>query len=109
MTYLAEVLPFADLLERAAFVIRTHADELRLSHTIRGQWPESKADIREEFEEMVALADQLGKAAKYERPNPWGGPAVTFAACADAIRAGDHIGRAMADFGLAWRSEEAAK
>ena len=109
MTHLAEVLPFADLLERAAFVVRTHADELRLSHTNRGRWPESEAEVREEYEEMVALADRLGKAAKYDRPNPLGGPAVTFAACADAIRAGDPIDSAMADFGLAWRRAESAK
>lgn len=101
---LADVLPFAELLDRAAFVIRTHADELRLSHTVRGRWPAGEEAVRDEFHELAALADRLSKAAAYHRPNPLGGPAVVFDACADAIRAGDPINSAMRDYGLAWRA-----
>jgi hypothetical protein len=102
MDELAEVLPFAELLERAAFVIRTQADELRLSHTIAGRWPVGEEGVRDEFYELAALADRLSKSAKYHRPNPLGGPAVVFDACADSIRAGDSIASAMSDYGLAW-------
>jgi hypothetical protein len=103
MTQLAEVLPFAELLERAAFVIRTHADELRRAHTIAGRWPPGEEEVRDEFDEHAALANQLAKSAKYHRPNPLGGPAVVFDACADSIRAGDSIDSAMSAYGLAWR------
>lgn len=105
MTTLAEVLPFADLLERAAFVIQTHAEELRMAHTVRGRWPDSESEVRDEFREMVALARQLGKSAAYHRPNPLGGPAVVFDACADSIRAGDPINSAMRAYGLRWRKD----
>jgi hypothetical protein len=100
--YLAEVLPFAELLERAAFVIRMQADELRLAHTIAGRWPPGEENVRDEFYEQAALADQLAKAAKYHRPNSLGGPAVVFDACADSIRAGDPVDSAMRDYRLAW-------
>jgi hypothetical protein len=89
MTSLAEVLPFAELLERAAFVIRTHADELRIAHTVGGRWPAGEEEVRADFDELAALAHQLAKSAMYHRPNPLGGPAVVFDACADSIRAGD--------------------
>jgi hypothetical protein len=102
VTHLAEVLPFAELLERAAFEIRKHADELRLAHTIGGRWPAGEEDVRAEFDELAALADRLSKSAKYHRPNPMGGPAVVFDACADSIRAGDSIHSAMANYGLEW-------
>lgn len=106
MTALAKVLPFAELLERAAFVIQREADELRLSHQVGGRWPAGEEPIRDECDELVALAAQLAKAAQYHRPNPLGGPAVVFYACADAIRAGDSIESAMQDFGLAWRKKK---
>ncbi len=101
--FLADVLPYAELLERAAFVIRRDADELRRSHTIRGRWPDEEASVRDEFYELTALADKLAKSAKYFRPNPHGGPAVVFDACADSIRAGDPIDSAMRDYGLTWQ------
>lgn len=102
MTSLADALPFAELLERAAFVIRTQADELRMAHTVGGRWPAGETAVREEVDELVALADRLAKSAKYHRPNPLGGPAVVFDACADSIRSGDSIDSAMADYGLEW-------
>lgn len=102
VTHLVDVLPFAELLERAAHVIRTHADELRLAHTVAGRWPADEEEVRAEFDELAALADRLANSAKYHRPNPLGGPAVVFDACADSIRAGDSIESAMADYGLEW-------
>jgi hypothetical protein len=102
-TRLADVLPYAELLEYAASLIRTSADELRLSHTIRGRWPASEESVRDEFGELTALADKLAKSAKYHRANPLGGPAVLFDACADSIRAGDPLDSAMRDYGLKWR------
>ncbi len=59
--------------------------------------------------EAAPVAQPLTEQAqKYASQNPLGGPAKVFDACADAIRAGDPIEQAMANFGLAWAPKEQA-
>ena len=63
------------------------------------------------FAELVRAAERerSRKATQeYMRANPLGGPAKVFYACADAIRAGDPIDQAMANFGLAWAAPDSA-
>ena len=58
----------------------------------------------------IAAERERGRKAtqEYMRANPLGGPAKVFYACADAIRAGDPIDQAMANFGLAWAAPDSA-
>jgi hypothetical protein len=96
-------LGFCELLERCAEVIDREAAGLRDAHTLRGRWPKGEDSVRADYTEMRDLAKQLRRSAKYHKPNPLGGPAVIFDACANAIRAGDPINRAMADYGLKFK------
>ena len=94
-----------ETLLHAAQLLEGEAAILKRSYTVRGRWhhtaePTAKAT----HDELRGAAARLRKAHKYMVPNPLGGPAKVFDACADAIRAGDPINAAMANFGLAWRS-----
>lgn len=91
-----------ETLETAARLLEADAQELKAAHTVRGRWPAEDDLVRVAHEEIQAVAKRLRKAHRYMTPNPLGGPAKVFDACADAIRAGDPIDQAMANFGLAW-------
>lgn len=95
-----------DTLERAALLLEGEAQALKECHTLRGKWTRDEmSEVAEAaFRDMRATAKALRAAHQYMRSNPLGGPAKVFDACADAIRAGDPIERAMANFGLAWAS-----
>lgn len=93
-----------DTIERAALLLDGEAQALKECHTLRGKWTrdETSEVAKAAFDDMTATAKALRAAHKYMRSNPLGGPAKVFDACADAIRAGDPIEQAMANFGLAW-------
>lgn len=98
-------LGFCELLERSAEVLESHAASIRETCTYRGRWGGGQIgrDAKAECAELRALAKQLRRSAKYHRPNPLGGPAVIFDACANAIRAGESIKSAMDDYGLRFK------
>lgn len=100
-------LTFHALLTRAAAVLDKDARELRLAHSYRGKWFGDYDYAKDAYDEMTALAKALLEAARYHALNPLGGPAKSFDACADAIRAGTPVDAAMRDFGLAWRRKGA--
>jgi hypothetical protein len=100
-------LGFCELLERCAEVLEREAAGLRDAHTLRGRWPKGEDSVRADYTEMRDLAKQLRRSAKYHKPNPLGGPAVIFDACANAIRAGDPIKSAMDDYGLKFKKGSA--
>lgn len=91
-----------ETLLRAAYFIETDAAALRSCHTVRGRWGDDEPEAKAAYDEMRSVAARLRKAHKYMVPNPLGGPAKVFDACADSIRAGEPIDAAMANFGLAW-------
>ncbi len=95
-------LGFVELLERAAEVLDAEAAALKEAESRNGRWWGDYATAKEAHDEMRGLAKQLRKSAAYHKPNPLGGPARVFDACADSIRAGDSITRAMAEYGLKW-------
>ena len=92
-----------DTLATAARLLAREAGALRMCHTVRGRWGADDWQAKADYDEMLDTSKRLMKAHKYMRANPLGGPAKAFDACADAIRAGDDVDRAMTDFGLAWR------
>jgi hypothetical protein len=98
-------LGFCELLERSAEVLEAQAVSIRESCTYKGRWDGGQIgrNARAECTELRNLAKQLRKSAKYHKPNPLGGPAVIFDACANAIRAGDSIKDAMDDYGLKFK------
>jgi hypothetical protein len=99
-------LGFCELLKRAAEVLEQEAQCLRESHTVKGKWRgEYSKDARADYTELRDLAKALRRASKYAKPNPMGGPAAIFDACADAIRAGEPVKSAMADYGLRFSKE----
>ena len=98
-----------ETLETAARLLEADAQALKQAHTLRGKWPAEDDLARFAYEEIRAVAKRLRKARKYMTPNPLGGPAKVFDACADAIRAGDPIDEAMAAYGLAWRPNVGTK
>ena len=91
-----------ETLETAAKLLDADAQALKAAHTVGGRWPAEDELVRVAYEEIRAVAKRLRKARRYMEPNPLGGPAKVFDACADSIRAGDPIEQAMANFGLAW-------
>jgi len=97
-------LGFVELLARSAQVLENEAKTLKrgFASPSTGRWPKDFASEKADYDEMVTLAKQLHKAAEYHRPNPLGGPARVFDACADAIRAGDSVKSAMSHYGLRW-------
>lgn len=96
-------LGFVELLERSAEVLEREAAGIKTAHTRGRRWDgEHATEARADHDEMKALAKRLRQSAQYHKPNPLGGPAVVFDSCADAIRAGDPIKSAMANYGLRW-------
>jgi hypothetical protein len=93
----------------AARLLELEADSVFACHTIGGRWCDNEPEVRRAYEELRATAAALRKAHGYMVPNPMGGPAVVFDACADAIRAGDSVEFAMANYGLSWRPNIRAK
>lgn len=91
-----------ETLQHAAMLLEQEAASLRACHTVHGRRPKGEGSARAAYDEMRATAAQLRKAYRYMAPNFLGGPAKVFDACADAIRAGDPVESAMANFGLAW-------
>jgi len=91
----------------AAQLLASEAASLRESHTHNGRWG-SEHEARRAHKELCDSAKALRKAAAYMQPNPLGGPAKVFDACADAIRAGEPVHAAMADYGLAWSDRATA-
>ena len=73
-------------------------------------WYCSACTMKAAIAAAVAAERERGRKAtqEYMRANPLGGPAKVFYACADAIRAGDPIDQAMANFGLAWAAPDSA-
>jgi hypothetical protein len=98
-------LGFVELLESAAELLDCEAECLRDAHTLRGRRPKGEESVRADYTELRNLAKQLRRSAKYHKPNPLGGPAVIFDACANAIRAGDSVKSAMDDYGLKFKKE----
>lgn len=96
----------SETIATAARMLLHEADLLRRCHTLRGQWGDDDQQARADYDEMIQTARQLIKAHRYMRESPLGGPAKVFDACADAIRAGEKIDNAMAEFGLAWQRPE---
>lgn len=88
------------LLNRAALIIEMDAESLKQCHTVNGRWTKSEAGPKREWAEMVKTAKELRKAAAYFQAAPLGGQAKVFDACADAIRAGEPMDKAMRLFGL---------
>lgn len=91
-----------DTLQSAAELLELEAAALFECNTYRGAWTQPDHGAKAEHDTMVEVIRQLRRAAEYARPNPLGGPAVVFEACANAIRAGDDIDQAMVNYGLAW-------
>ncbi len=89
-------------LEAAATLLECEARSMYESHTLRGEWTFPDYGAKRSYDGRVRVANELRRAAEYARPNPLGGPAKVFEACADAIRAGDDIDKAMAEYGLKW-------
>jgi len=93
------------LLARSAELLEQNAEEIRVSHTVRGRWPRpDETGARRDFRELRDLAKQLRSAHKYHHRNCLGGPASMFDAMADRIRGGEPVASCMEDFGLAWRA-----
>ena len=98
-----KTLGFVELLERSAEVLEREAAGIKEAHTRNRRWDGERAtEARADHDEMKALAKRLRQSAKYHQPNPHGGPAVVFDACANSIRAGDPIKSAMANYSLRW-------
>lgn len=75
------------LLERSAELLERSAEEIWISHTIAGRWPnDDKNGARRDYKELCAMAKGLRKAHKYHKPNTLGGPAKMFDAIADRMR-----------------------
>lgn len=59
----------ADDVLRAALLLRRDARDLRLSHTVRGKWPDPITDpcdraAKADWEELTALANRLTEIAE---------------------------------------------
>ena len=91
-----------ELLCRAAQELEREAEGMRHGHTIDGKWPKDEANVKAEYRLRRDLAAKLRRAKKYHEPNPLGGPARTFDAIADSVRAGDDLDVTMARYGVQW-------
>lgn len=109
MTTESPKLGYLELLEQSAEVLEQEADRLRKAHTYRGRWSGEHAVAKEAHDEMKMLAKGLRRAHKYAKPNPFGGPAAIFDACANQIRAGESLKSAMDDFDLRFKSKAGRK
>ena len=96
-------------MERSAELLERSAEEIRISHTVGGRWPQPDENgAKRDFQELRDMAKGLRKAHKYHKPNCLGGPAKMFAAIADRIRAGEKMKAVMADYYLKFKRPNAA-
>lgn len=54
-------MPVHEVLKEASAAIRTCADELKASNTVRGEWLPEDSDVHDEYNELIALAKRLGR------------------------------------------------
>ena len=81
--------------------VNTLNETLRLAGWGQGEIDSTAADVQERLEASAPSADGRGQArATYAKANPLGGPANTFDAIAQRIRAGEEYHAVLADYDL---------
>jgi hypothetical protein len=54
----------------------------------------------QEIKSTIETNNEIGRAARYRKANPFGGPAKVFDAMASRIRAGDDYHEVLKDYGF---------
>ena len=52
-----------ELAIRAAEMLERHADELKMGHTIKGEWSNEDAPVEADYHEMMSVALELRRHA----------------------------------------------
>ena len=80
------------LLERSAELLERSAEEIRISHTVGGRWPQRDENgAKRDFQELRDMAKGLRKAHKYHKPNCLRGAAISRVPLERWVRGGDEI------------------